>query len=308
MTNFQKIIVEIAKLENIKVSFLSKNWIIGLKKGGITKYIAGYKFGLNDHALGSVLDDKYALYDCLLEKGLPIIKYHILYGENNKNEYALGCNSYNDALKLFKQYNQNIVLKPNNGTCGVEVYHIEDKDELKVIYEKMLSHNFSISVCPFYQIETEYRTIILNGNVELLYGKIRPIVVGDGKSTIKELLINFNFQYFKDYNLDNKDIVLAKDEVYEYDWKFNLSRGSKMFSDIPQEQYDYVASLALKTAALMGLNFGSVDIIKTKDNKFYIMEINSGVMMDNFIKQDPNGYQIAKNIYHKAIISMFGGN
>ena len=31
------------------------------------------------------------------------------------------------------------------------------------------------------------------------------------------------------------------------------------------------------------------------------MEINSGVMMENFVKQIPNGYNIAKNIYKKVI-------
>jgi hypothetical protein len=35
----------------------------------------------------------------------------------------------------------------------------------------------------------------------------------------------------------------------------------------------------------INIGFGSVDIIKTIDDKFYIMEINSGVMMDNFINQ-----------------------
>ena len=35
------------------------------------------------------------------------------------------------------------------------------------------------------------------------------------------------------------------------------------------------------------------------------MEINSGVMMDNFIKQDNNGYDIAKDIYKCAVEEMF---
>ena len=46
-------------------------------------------------------------------------------------------------------------------------------------------------------------------------------------------------------------------------------------------------------------------IIKTKDSNFYVMEINSGVMMQNFIKQNENGYMIAKLIYKEAIIEMF---
>lgn len=305
MNSFRKIIKEICEEEQITVSFLSKDWITVLEKNNKTKYIAGYKFDLNNHGLGLVLDDKYAMYDVLNYKNLPVIKHHILYRENNFNDYAIGCNSYESVLELFQKYNQDIVLKPNNGACGVGVYHITNEVELREIYDKLLEKNFSISLCPFCDIETEFRTIILNNEVKLVYGKTRPIVVGDGKSTIKELLEQFNYDYFKDYDSENKDIVLGINEIFEYDWKFNLSRGSKMFREINDSDYQEISSLALKTALSVGLGFGSVDIIKTKDGHYYIMEINSGVMMDNFIKQDNNGYDIAKLIYKEAIINMF---
>ena len=305
MKTFQRIVKEICEEEEITVSFLSKDWITVLEKGNKTKYIAGYKFDLNNHGLGLVLDDKYAMYDVLKSKQLPIIEHHILYKDNNKNDYAIGCNSFEYALELFDKYNRDIVLKPNNGTCGVGVYHITNESDLKEMYDKLFSNNFSISLCPFYHIESEFRTIILNNEIKLLYGKQRPIIVGNGKLTIKELLKQFNYEYFKEYDKDNKNDVLKENEIYEYDWKFNLSRGSKMFRDITSKDYETISSIALDTALKVGLNFGSVDIIKTKDEKFYIMEINSGVMMDNFIKQDKNGYNIAKSIYKEAIVSMF---
>lgn len=305
MNTFQTIIKEICDEENINFNILSKDWIITLEKNNKVKYIAGYKFDLNNHGLGMVLDDKYAMYDVLKYNNLPIINHYIAYRDNNLNDYAIGCNSYGYVLDLFYKFNKSIVLKPNNGACGVGVYHIEDENKLLEVYTKLLEKNFSISVCPFYDIETEFRTIILKDKVKLLYGKIRPIIVGDGRSTIYELLSIFNYEYFKDYNESNKNEILKKDEVYEYDWKFNLSRGSKMFKNINQDVYDKISSLALKTANVVGLGFGSVDIIKTKDGKFYIMEINSGVMMDNFIKQDNNGYDIAKDIYKCAVEEMF---
>lgn len=305
MNTFQTIIKEICDEENINFNILSKDWIITLEKNNKVKYIAGYKFDLNNHGLGMVLDDKYAMYDVLKYNNLPIINHYIAYRDNNLNDYAIGCNSYGYVLDLFYKFNKSIVLKPNNGACGVGVYHIEDEDKLLEVYTKLLEKNFSISVCPFYDIETEFRTIILKDKVKLLYGKIRPIIVGDGRSTIYELLSSFNYEYFKDYNESNKNEILKKNEVYEYDWKFNLSRGSKMFKNINQDVYDKISSLALKTAKVVGLGFGSVDIIKTKDGKFYIMEINSGVMMDNFIKQDNNGYDIAKDIYKCAVEEMF---
>jgi len=35
------------------------------------------------------------------------------------------------------------------------------------------------------------------------------------------------------------------------------------------------------------------------------MEGNSGVMMDNFISLNKNGYKLAKDIYKEVIIKMF---
>ena len=78
-----------------------------------------------------------------------------------------------------------------------------------------------------------------------------------------------------------------------------------MFLDINQSDYKCISSLALQTSLVVGLSFGSVDIIKTKDGRYYIMEINSGVMMDNFINQAENGYNTAKSIYKEAVMNMF---
>jgi hypothetical protein len=41
-----------------------------------------------------------------------------------------------------------------------------------------------IAVSPYVEYETEYRCILLNNKIELVYSKQRPFVVGDGKSTV----------------------------------------------------------------------------------------------------------------------------
>ena len=42
-----------------------------------------------------------------------------------------------------------------------------------------------------------------------------------------------------------------------------------------------------------------------RDNKLLVLEANSGVMMDNYIKQCSNGYTNAYNVYKEAIKIMF---
>ena len=63
--------------------------------------------------------------------------------------------------------------------------------------------------------------------------------------------------------------------------------------------------IALECAKVINLTFGTIDIIKTTDNKLLVMEINSGVMMSNLINQLDDGYLIAKEIYKEAIKKMF---
>lgn len=303
---FKKIIKEICDEENINYSVISKDWIIVLEKNNVTNIITGYKFGINNHALGELLDDKYATFELLSKKNIPIIEHNIIYGPGNNNQYAIGSNSEEYVKGLFYKYNQNVVLKINDGTCGANVLHIKNIDELVEQYKNLSKKYFSMSLCPYYDIENEYRAIVVNGKTELLYKKTKPVVIGDGKSTIRKLLINFNSEYFEENKILEDEVyscILPENDVFEFDWRFNLAKGSKASFDISEVLKNDIECLAEEISRKIGLGFGSIDIIKTTDNKLFVMEINSGVMMENFIKQVPNGYEIAKNIYKKVIKS-----
>ena len=299
---YHNIIKEICLENNIQCDFLSKGWIVSLEKDGVRRFISGYKMDITGHGFGTLMDDKYAMYDVLSFCDVPIIKHHILYYESNQNDYAIGYNDFEYLKELFHQYHCDIVMKTNSGSCGVGVYHVQDEESLYELYQKLGKKHRSLSVCPFYHIRHEFRCIVVDGQVELLYKKVRPVVVGDGHSTISQLLQEFNLRYFKDYQ---NDTILENGKIFEYDWRFNLSRGSVSSMDILEEDRKSILAIVLNITKKFQLPFGSIDIVKTEDNEFYVMEINSGVMMDNFIEQQENGYQIAKKVYQKAILSMF---
>ena len=83
------------------------------------------------------------------------------------------------------------------------------------------------------------------------------------------------------------------------------SKGAISSLDIDYNDKENIDNIIKLLKPIINDGFCSVDIIKTKDSNFYVMEINSGVMMQNFIKQNENGYMIAKLIYKEAIIEMF---
>ena len=244
MNEFHSMLKDICNELNIKMDILSRDWIVKLEKDNKIKFITGYKFDLNSHGLGLVIDDKYAMYEVLCSKNFNSIEYNILFRRDNYDD------NYSYVLDYFHKHNNKIVLKPNEGTCGSDVTRIFREEDIDDNLKKLLRKNFSISVCPYYDIKNEYRFIMLDNECQLCYGKQKPSIIGDGIHTIKELLLDFNSNFFN-------------------------------------------------------LGFGSIDIIETIDNNFYVMEINSGVMCKNYMVIGEDGYNKVKNMYKNAIIKMF---
>lgn len=300
---FIEMVKEICEELNIKYTLLSKNWVIKLEKDNKIRYLTGNKFDLNGHALGNIMDDKYATYEILNDLDIPVCTHHIFYRHNNHNSFAMGCHKKEDLLKIFHKYNNNVVIKPNRGSMGLGVYHITSEEDLFKKTSILFRNNYSISICPYYQIINEYRVIILDNQIKLMFKKIKPIVIGDGVSALKELLIKFNKDYYEAISIPH--IIPKKDEIYPYDFKFNLSRGSIAATDIKEPIKNEIASLAQTVSKRSRIRFASIDIIETIDNNLLVLEVNSGVTIDKVTKYIENGKKIAKEIYKEAIIKMF---
>ena len=296
MQEFSKMIKKIGEELDIKVTLLSDGWVKVLEKDNQIHYIAGYQFDNNNHALGNILDDKGLFYDLLKHKNIPVIEQYVIFHNYNKNE----------VLNYFINNGKEIVVKGNIGNSGREVFKVTDEDSLFKIIDKLFINQYSISLCPYYHIKNEYRVIVLDNEVKNIFGKIKPSIIGNGKSTVKELAIKFNDYYIKHSNeIINPNYIPEKNEEIELNFKFNLASGGMTFTDIDLNLKNDIINLAIRVTKETGINFSSVDIINTIDNKLLVMEANSGVKMDNFIKQNKNGYDLAYNIYKDAIINMF---
>ena len=297
---FKEIIKEICKEEGIKIEIMSNDYLIKLTKNNVTKFIWGCKFPLNNHSIGSIIDDKYALYEICKNNNIPIIEHQIVWNPNNK----LGKNTSEVLKEYFNKYNRDVVLKPNNGSKGIDVYHLTNLDDLINVSNNLFSKYFSLSICPYYDIKNEYRVVILDNEVKLVYEKDKLVVKGNDKDRVKDLLNKSNPIYFQNMDLAKYDYVLSDGEILEYDWRFNLSRGAtaKLINDKNLE--NKIASLALDVTKILGACFVSVDIINSNGN-LLVMEVNSGVCIDkvcNFIDRD---FKIVKEIYRSAIKKMF---
>lgn len=294
MNTFNELIKKICADLEIKITSLSDEWLKVLEKNHQIHYIQGYKFDLNNHGIGNIMDDKGLFFDLLRYKNIPIIEHNVIFKDYDKK----------DVLNYFNNHNREIIVKGNIGTCGNEVFKVDNENDLFKVIDNLFLKEFSVSLCPYYDIINEYRVIILNGEARIIYGKIRPLIIGDGKSTIKELAINFN-DYYQNYDFKD-NFVLEKGMKYLLNYQFNLSKGAKMFLEIDSNLKEKLINLALLVTNTLDITFASVDIIYTTDNKLLVMEANSGVMMDNFIRfNKEKGYLDAYNLYKDAIKLMF---
>ena len=305
---FITMIRELCAEKNIEFSLLSFNWICQLKKGDKVVHITGNRFDLNPEAAGHIACDKYATYCVLNSQEIPVVKHTMLFNPSTRSAYVPDSGNYALVLQEFLKNNK-IVVKPNDGCEGINVFLCNSIKEAEIAIQKIFKTNPSLSICPFYNIKTEYRTFLLNGKVKLIYGKTKPFVIGDGVSTLGELINKLELPdksvVASNLSLLNLESVPKKDEKVEVSWKFNLSGGAQPTLLEKGELYSQIEELAEKAALAMNSKFATIDVIDTEESGLMILEVNSGVCGTIFIQHIEDGYDMIKEIYSKAIDKMF---
>lgn len=302
--NYNSLIKEICNEENIKVETFSDNWIFRLNKDSKYRHILGYRFELNTGTSEYICSDKAATYEILNSSGIPIVE-HLFFMAPENLKYIESASNWDRMVALLEK-NKKLVCKPNEGTGGKDVFFVENKIMLEEVVHKLFTTNRSISICPFYDIDIEYRVIVLDNEVKLVYKKIIQYVVGDGTSNILQLLANsdekYNIASLGEY-VKYYDIPL-KGEMVRINWRHNLGQGATAEDIYDEETINKLSAMALEATKILNVRFASVDIIESKDN-LKILEINSGVMMEYYSKINNSAYNKTKEIYREAIMKMF---
>lgn len=302
-----KLLEELCKKLEIKIEKLSFGWVYKLSKSNKIRYITG-NFDINKEASSKIASDKYATYEVVKSQNLPIIEHKMIFNPNERKKY-IEKDIWNICCDEFKA-KKKVVVKPNLGLEGKGVFKCKTLDELEIAVKFLLEKNTSISICPYYDIEKEYRAFYLNGKILLIYEKEKPYIVGNGVETIKELVEKLKLPHNKivKENLEKLDLsyIPNQNEKIEISWKYNLTGGATA-RVIKKENliYKTIEELAIRTGKSLDLTFATIDIIKTKENEIYLLEVNSGVSTNIFSNIVKDGKMIEREIYRKALIEMF---
>lgn len=305
--NFVKIIKEICSEEGISVRSFSYDWIFRLCKNSRFNYIIGYQFGLNVSSVQSICCDKSAASEIMSSFDIPNVEHYFFMSPANQ-KYISDIGNWDALTEKLIEYGQ-LVCKANEGSGGNQVYLVNNQYELENATYKVFQKSRSMAVSPYHNIDNEYRTIVLDGEIKLIYSKQRPCIIGDGIHSIRSLIINnllVNDSEISKINIpeSNWERILDTGEHFYLNWKHNLGQGSKALllenTDVRMKIEGIVNSVVEK----MNIRFASIDIIEC-NNEYKVLEINSGVMMEHFSQQDELSYKIAKSIYKEAVLKMF---
>lgn len=262
---------------------------------------------LNQATAVSIANDKARTAAVLRCAGLPVPKtggfiltdrYGPLHGT------GLGMA---DARAFADAIGYPVIVKPNQGSLGWLVNVAADSTQLDDCLRQIGEHQ-PVGLVQEYTSGDEYRVFLLDGNVEFAYRRKRPVLVGDGRRTIRRLLEDQNKRliaagnspvsadsYWLRRNLEQHGLtllsVLKPEQRLEYCVRANISAGGTidavLFS-VP----DPLAELGRRAAHALNLRVVGLDLILPRGIETpalaFILEANGNPWISALYR---NGYK-----------------
>lgn len=269
-------------LDKYNISINKDNFNLYQNGKIIKTYPTSHFNSMESHHLAK---DKIKTNSLLLKNKIPVPNHYIINNNNkdiyiNNNKIGFPC-----------------VLKPINGMQGKDVYtFIENQEEFNKILNKLLD-NYDEIMMENQIYGNNYRIFVFNNKVMDIIERKQPYVIGNGYTSLEELIQNKNDNQLKNNLFPTKNL----------DWKFMNNQGfsknsivpdkKKIFitntinfhnganpvripiSEIPEENLDmFIKAHKLLNLSCSGVDYMSNDIkIPYKKNKGSIIELNSSV-------------------------------
>jgi cyanophycin synthetase len=148
-----------------------------------------------------------------------------------------------------------IVIKPLNGNHGRGItINITNWKQAEVAYDAAKAVSKSVIVERFYT-GRDHRVLVVNGRVVAVAERVPAHVVGDGRSTIQELIDETNRDPRRGTGHDN---VLTKIEVDRTSWELLEQKGYDLDTVLPKGEICYLRATA-------NLSTGGIAIDRTDD-------------------------------------------
>lgn len=155
----------------IEVRELSAGWLLELSYRGEKRLALGNHLGLNGEVAMLTMRDKVATATLLEAKGIPVIPEKLL--SRNSTPPAPKTSNPNDAASSSLPEAYPVILKPNTGRMGTDVYLCKAADDYQRALNLLQEKYTDLALSPYEDAEREYRCFYLNGKIEFSYAKLR---------------------------------------------------------------------------------------------------------------------------------------
>ncbi|MBR0692011.1 RimK-like protein [Bradyrhizobium lablabi] len=305
----QRIFLETIKkyclARSIAVDIRSGGWLVVMTRDAERRLAIGYDVGLNSAVAHQVANDKAACADVLGLAGIPVVPHALFLGAK-LSAHIPESGSIDAMLRLLARHPRGLVVKPNEGTSGEFVIRVTTKPQLEAAVARILTAHPSLAISPYVEIEDEVRVVLLDQRALIVYGKVRPSVVGNGAHSLRELAraaasAEWLQTMSDDFSAAELDAILPAGERRILNWRHNLDSGAEPALLTDGAMRDACVALAIRAARAIGIRFASIDVVRAEE-RWQILEINSGVKMEALARHAPDLVEAA---YHAALDEVF---
>lgn len=295
-------------------------------KNGRKRYFRGNYIDLNSLGSAEISVDKDYANFFMKQMGYPTVPGKTFF--SNEWARAIGSQRKIDAAYRYaKQIGFPVIVKPNSGSQGVGVVKVYTKLEF---YRAMrfVFRRDRVALVQTPIAGKDYRIVVLDGRVISAYERIPLNIIGNGHSTIRQLLTKKQKQFVKNgrdtiIRTEDKRIaenlkrqhftmrsIIADDEcVYLLD-NANLSTGGDAI-DVTNVIHSSFKKIAINLTRDMGLRLCGVDLLVISGDitdpsatEHRILEINAAPGLDHYAKSGKTQAKIVEDMYLEVLKAM----
>jgi len=226
-----------------------------------------------------------------------------------------------EGFSFAKKIGFPVIVKPLKLSQGILVTKVHNRKEYYKAAEEILEITSAFMVEKFC-MGNDYRIVVIDDEVAAAYQRIPLSVVGDGESSIFQLvqqkkasLLSMNrktifdlndfriYQKLQRQNLDFNSIISQNTRVYLLD-NANLSSGGEAV-DLTDSIHSDFQKLAVNIAKDMALRLAGVDIITSNITEpigdYYLLEVNGSPGLEHYAAIGEIQIKRVENLYLKVL-------
>jgi cyanophycin synthetase len=265
---------------------------------GYGKYLHYVQAAMTDQTSEIAVElaqDKEETNDRLGRNGIPVPQGKVVY-------------SLTEATQAAREIGSAVVVKPVNGHQGYAVsLEVSTPEEMKVAFEAAQEFSSAVLIEEMFA-GRNYRAVIVCGRMVAASERLLPHVIGDGVSSIRQLIANENQNPLRGEGHEKPltkikvdsdvtthlqhagmslETVPARDERVTLSNRSNLSTGATA-QDVTDKVHPTIARMCERAARLIGLDVCGVDLvipdISTPITSGGIIEVNAspGLRMHHY--------------------------